>query len=78
MKTKLRRVGTGYGVLLPKRVIDNLRLSIGDELELEEYEWGLQLSPFDPEFSAEVEAFRSTEGKRRNVTASSPNDLHTP
>ena len=34
MKTKLRKIGTGYGVLLPKRVVDDLRLSVGDELEL--------------------------------------------
>ena len=66
MKTKLRQVGTGYGVLLPKRVVENLRLSLGDELELEEYEWGLQLSPFDPEFAAEVEAFRRSEHRHRN------------
>ena len=40
MKTKLRKIGSGYGVLLPKKVIDNLRLSEGDELELTEAEWG--------------------------------------
>ena len=34
MKTKLREIGTGFGVLLPKKVVDNLRLSEGDELEL--------------------------------------------
>ena len=66
MKTKLRKIGSGYGVLLPKKVIDNLRLSVGDELELTEHEWGLELSPFDPEFAHQVEAFRRTEGKHRN------------
>ena len=66
MKTKLRMVGSGYGVLLPKRVIDNLRLSVGDELELVEQEWGIELSPFDPEFAEQVEAFRRTEGRHRN------------
>ncbi len=40
MKTKLRMIGSGYGVLLPKKVIDNLRLSVGDELELIESECG--------------------------------------
>jgi len=28
MKTKLRKVGTGYGVLLPKKVVENLNLSV--------------------------------------------------
>lgn len=66
MKTKLRKVGTGYGVLLPKKVVENLNLSVGDELELVEQEWGIELSPFDPEFADQVEAFRRTEGRHRN------------
>ena len=43
MKTKLRKVGTGYGILLPKKVVENLNLSIGTELELVEQEWGIEL-----------------------------------
>ena len=66
MKTKLRMIGSGYGVLLPKKVVDNLRLSVGDELELTEEEWGIELSPFDPDFADQVEAFRRTEGQHRN------------
>ena len=66
MKTKLRKIGSGYGVLLPKKVIDNLRLSEGDELELTEAEWGIELSPFDPDFANQVEAFQRTEGQHRN------------
>ena len=61
MKTKLRKIGSGYGVLLPKKVIDNLRLSIGDELELVEQEWGIELSPFDPDFASQVN--RDLEGR---------------
>ncbi len=66
MKTKLRMIGSGYGVLLPKKVIDDLRLSVGDELELTVNEGGIELSPFDPEFAEQVEAFRRTEGRHRN------------
>ena len=66
MKTKLRQIGSGYGVLLPKKVIDNLRLSVGDELELTESEAGIELSPFDPDFANQVEAFRRTEAQHRN------------
>ena len=36
MKTKLRKIGSGFGVLLPKKVIDNLRLSAG---EMQRNEW---------------------------------------
>jgi putative addiction module antidote len=66
MKTKLRKIGTGYGVLLPKRVVDDLRLSVGDELELTADDGGIELSPFDSEFAEQVEAFRRTEGQHRN------------
>jgi len=66
MKTKLRKIGSGYGVLLPKKVIDNLGLLEGDELELTEIETGIELSPFDPDFADQVEAFRRTEGQHRN------------
>ena len=66
MKTKLRKIGTGFGVLLPKRVVDDLRLSVGDELELTADEGSIELSPFDPEFAEQVEAFRRTEGQHRN------------
>lgn len=66
MKTKLRQIGTGFGVLLPKRVIDDLRVSVGDELELTVTEAGIELSPFDPEFAEQVESFRRTEGRHRN------------
>ncbi len=66
MKTKLRKIGSGFGVLLPMKVLDNLRLSEGDELELTESEGGIELSPFDPDFANQVEAFRQTEGQHRN------------
>ena len=35
-------------------------------MELTEHEWGIELTPFDLEFSKQVEAFRRTEGQHRN------------
>jgi len=66
MITKMRKIGSGFGILIPRKVLDNLRLAEGDELELTEEEWGLELSAFDPEFAQQVEAFRRTEGQHRN------------
>ncbi len=31
---KLRRVGTSFGVLIPKRIIKRTRLKIGDDVEI--------------------------------------------
>ncbi len=66
MKTKLRRIGNGYGVLLPKDVIERLRVTEGSTLTISDTDAGIELSPFDADFSAQVEAFRRTEPKHRN------------
>jgi len=66
MQTKLRKIGNGYGVLLPKQLIETLRLSEGDVLTLTETDSGVELSPFDADFSEQVDAFRRTEARHRN------------
>jgi putative addiction module antidote len=66
MQTKLRKIGNGYGVLLPKQVIERLRLTEGSVLSLAETSGGIELSPFDANFSEQVEAFRRTEPRHRN------------
>lgn len=66
MKTKLRRIGNGFGVLLPKEVVQRLRVAEGGVLTISETEAGIELSPFDADFSAQVEAFRRTETRHRN------------
>jgi len=66
MKTKLRKIGNGLGILLPKDVIARLRVGEGSTLTISDTEAGIELSPFDADFSAQVEAFRRTEPKHRN------------
>ncbi len=66
MKTKLRKIGNGYGVLLPKQVIERLRVTEGSILTISETSSGIELSPFDADFSDQVEAFRRTEPRHRN------------
>jgi putative addiction module antidote len=66
MQTKLRKIGNGFGVLLPKQVIERLRLTEGSVLSLAETSAGIELSPFDANFSEQVEAFRRTESRHRN------------
>jgi putative addiction module antidote len=66
MQTKVRKIGNGYGVLLPKQLMEALRLNEGDVLTLTETASGIELSPFDANFSEQVEAFRRTESRHRN------------
>ncbi len=66
MQIKLRKIGNGYGVLLPKQVIERLRVTDGSVFSLTETAHGIELSPFDASFSEQVEAFRRTESRHRN------------
>ncbi|MGC2108933.1 MAG: AbrB/MazE/SpoVT family DNA-binding domain-containing protein [Candidatus Korobacteraceae bacterium] len=66
MKTKLRKIGNGLGVLLPKEVISRLRVEEGSTLSISDTETGIELSPFDADFSDQVEAFRRIEPRHRN------------
>ena len=66
MKTKLRKIGNGYGVLLPKQVLERLRVEEGGALMLRETSSGIELSPYEADFSEQVEAFRRTEHRHRN------------
>jgi putative addiction module antidote len=66
MKTKLRKIGNGFGVLLPKEVIARLRVEEGSMLTISETESGIELSPFDADFSDQVESFRRLEPRHRN------------
>jgi antitoxin component of MazEF toxin-antitoxin module len=66
MKTKLRKIGSGLGVVLPSKVVKRLHLSEGSQLTISETDYGIQLSPFDQDFCAQVAAFRRTETRHRN------------
>jgi putative addiction module antidote len=66
MQTKVRKIGNGYGVLLPKELIEQLRLTAGSVLTLTTTGSEIHMSPYDAEFSDQVEAFRRTEPRHRN------------
>jgi putative addiction module antidote len=66
MQTKIRKIGNAYGVIVPKQLLDELRLEEGTELTLVRQGNVIQMSPFDADFSEQIEAFRSTEAMHRN------------
>jgi len=67
MKTKLRKIGNGFGILLPKELLERMRVEEGSTLTISETRTGIELSPFDADFAAQVEAFRRTEPRHRNT-----------
>jgi antitoxin component of MazEF toxin-antitoxin module len=67
MELKVRKVGNGYGVLLPKHLMEELALKEGSLLEVEKVDGIYQLVPADAEFTRQVEAFLRTEPLHRNT-----------
>jgi putative addiction module antidote len=64
---KLRKIGSSVGVILPKELLENLRVAEGDQLFADINQNGLQLTPYDPEFEAAMKAFGRSRKKYRNA-----------
>lgn len=65
--TRLRRIGTSTGVILPKEVLDEMNVAAGDEITLVRTERGIELIPYDPEFEEMMEVYRQGAKKYRNA-----------
>ncbi|GGZ21118.1 AbrB/MazE/SpoVT family DNA-binding domain-containing protein [Asticcacaulis endophyticus] len=67
MELKITKIGNSLGVILPKEVAGHLKVDKGDSLWLNESPSGYTLTPYDPEFSVQMDAARAIMKKRRNV-----------
>ena len=67
VELKLRRIGNSTGFVLPKEVTAKLGLEEGDAVYLTESTDGFRLTPYDPEFEAQMTAARKIMKKRRNA-----------
>jgi putative addiction module antidote len=67
IKLKLSAVGNSAGVVLPKEVLARLKLDKGDAVYLTESPDGYRLTPYNPEFEAQMTAARKIMKKRRAV-----------
>ncbi len=65
MELKVRKIGNGYGVILPKALMDDLAVSEGSLLRAEKRDGVLQMTPVDADFTRQVEAFLQTEAQHR-------------
>lgn len=64
---KLSQMGNSIGTILPKEVLNRLKVGKGDTLFLTESEGGYRITPYSPEFEAQMEVARGVMKKRRNV-----------
>jgi len=67
MRLKVRQIGGSSGLILPKEALARLKVGDGDDVLLTETPDGYALSPYDPEFEADMKLAREFMKKRRNV-----------
>ena len=63
MELKVRMIGNGYGVILPKALMESMAVSEGSLLDAES---GDGVTPIDAEFARQVQAFLETEEHHRH------------
>ncbi len=56
LNLKLTAVGTSTGVIIPKEMLNRLKVARGDTLHVIETPDGYLATPFDPGIAAQVEA----------------------
>ena len=64
---KLTTVGNSTGVVLPREVLQHLRVEKGDKLYVLETPNGIQLTPYSPEFGKQVEIAEQVMREDRDV-----------
>jgi len=64
---KITSIGNSSGVILPKEILERLRVSKGDQLFVSETPNGIELSAHDPEIAEQMEAAEVIMRKNRNL-----------
>lgn len=64
---KLTQIGNSTGVVLPREALDKMHVAKGDVIYLTETPDGYRLTPYNDEFSQQMQVAREVMKKRRNV-----------
>ncbi len=67
MKLKITPIGNSLGVILPKETLAKLKVTGGDAVFITETPDGFRITPYDPEFEAQMNAAKLVMKKRRNA-----------
>ena len=67
MELKISKIGNSLGVILPKDLLNRLKLDKGDSVFLTETPDGYRISPYDPAYAEQMQTARALMKKRRNV-----------
>ena len=66
-KVKITTVGNSAGIVLPKEILEKLRVSKGDVLTLNETSRGIELSAYDERKSKQMEIAERIMRDNRNM-----------
>ena len=64
---KVLTVGSSVGIVLTKEILAHLKVQKGDTLYISNTPDGIKLTPYDPEFAAQMAAGRRVMRKHRDV-----------
>ncbi len=64
---KVTTVGNSVGIVLPKELLQKLRINKGDILHVAETPNGVELTPYEEEFAQQMEVAEGVMRKRRDV-----------
>jgi len=64
---KVTTVGNSVGIVLPKELLERLRINKGDTLFVTETPEGLELTPFNAEFAEQMEVAERVMREDRDV-----------
>jgi putative addiction module antidote len=67
MKLKLIPVGNSTGLILPKELLEKLRVQKGDELQVLEIPDGVELKAFDSEFARQMDVAEKVMREDRDI-----------
>jgi putative addiction module antidote len=65
IELKLTAIGNSLGVVLPKEALARLKVAKGDALYITETPDGYRLTPYNPDFEAQMTTARKIMKKRR-------------
>ncbi|MFC7337164.1 AbrB/MazE/SpoVT family DNA-binding domain-containing protein [Haloferula chungangensis] len=67
MTLKITNIGNSAGIILPKELLEKLRVGKGDQLFVTETPNGIELTPYDEEFSLQMELAEQIMREDRDV-----------
>ena len=65
MELKIRKIGDSAGVILPTELLRHLNVGVGDTLSVSRTPRGIELSPPDADFDAQLVAARTVMERRK-------------